>query len=139
MKEAAGLHEYSLACEIFEQVIATAEAHSAAEVRHVILEMGRLAHVNPEQLSFCFKAIAEGSIAENAEFIVEMIQPSLECECGYTGTLDKTQTEKDSELLSELLEYISALECPVCGKNANITGGRVLIIKSIDIETEVEK
>lgn len=133
------MHEYSLACEIFEQVISTAEAHGAVQVRHVILEMGRLAHANPEQLSFCFKAIAEGSIAENAEFIVEMIQPSLECECGYTGIVDKTQARKDGELLSELMEYISALECPVCGKNACITGGRELIIKSIDIETELER
>jgi hydrogenase nickel incorporation protein HypA/HybF len=133
------LHEYSIACEIFEQVIATAEAHEALDVRHVILEMGRLAHTNPEQLSFCFKAIAEGSIAKNAEFIVKIIPPSMECECGYTGTVDETQIGKDDELLSELLEYIAALECPVCGKNARITGGRELIIRSIDIETEVGK
>ncbi|AKB17550.1 MULTISPECIES: hydrogenase maturation nickel metallochaperone HypA [unclassified Methanosarcina] len=132
------MHEYSIACEIFEQVIATAKAHEALEVRHVILEMGRLAHTNPEQLSFCFKAIAKGSIAENAEFIVEMIPLSLECECGYTGPVDETQIGKD-DLRSELLEYIAALECPVCGKNARITGGRELIIKSIDIETEIEK
>lgn len=133
------MHEYSIACEIFEQVIATAKAHGALEVRHIVLEMGRLAHTNPEQVSFCFKAIAEGSIAENAEFIVEMVPPSLECECGYTGTVDETQIGKNGELRSELLEYISAIECPACGKNARITGGRELIIKSIDIETEVEK
>ena len=68
-----------------------------------------------------------------------MIPPSLECECGYTGTVDEAQIGKKGEFRSELLEYISALECPVCGKNARITGGRELIIKSIDIETEVEK
>ena len=133
------MHEYSLACEIFEQVMAVARSHGALEVRHVILEIGKLAHTNPEQISFCFKAIAEGSIAENAEFIVEMIPPSLECECGYTGIVDETQIGKDGGLRSELLEYLAALECPVCGKNARITGGRELIIKSIDIETEVGK
>jgi len=133
------LHEYSIACEIFEQVMETAKAHGALEVRHIILEMGRLAHTNPEQISFCFKAIAEGSIAENAEFIVEKIPPSMECECGYTGTVDETQIGKNDELLSELLEYIAAFECPVCGKNARIIGGRELIVKSIEIETEVEK
>ncbi|WP_440945454.1 hydrogenase maturation nickel metallochaperone HypA [Methanosarcina sp. T3] len=132
------MHEYSIACEIFEQVIETAKAHGALEVRHIILEMGRLAHINPEQLSFCFKAIAEGSIAENAEFAVEMIPPSLECECGYTGTVNETQIGENGGLQSELLEYIAALECPICGKNARITGGRELIVKSIEIETEVE-
>lgn len=131
------MHEYSIACEIFDQVIATARAHGASEVKSVTLEMGRLTHTNPGQLSFCFKAIAERSIAEDAEFIVEMIPPSLECECGYTGTVDEAR--EGDELQSELLEYIAALECPMCEKQARITGGRELIIKSIDIETEIEK
>ena len=133
------MHEYSIACEIFEQVIAAARAHGASEVRSVTLEMGRLTHTNPEQLSFCFGALAEGSIAEGAEFIVEMIPPSLECECGYAGTVDEARDGEQDELLSEMLEDIAALKCPACGKNARITGGQELVIKSIDIETEPEK
>jgi hydrogenase nickel incorporation protein HypA/HybF len=30
------------------------------------------------------------------------------------------------------------MDCPVCGKQAHIAGGRELIIKSIEIETENE-
>jgi hydrogenase nickel incorporation protein HypA/HybF len=136
--EVASLHELSIACEIIEQVMSTAEAHGATEVKHVTLQMGRLSHTNPEQLSFCFKVLAEGSIAENADFIVEMVPPSLECECGYTGTIDETQIRESNELKSELLVYVAAMECPACGKQAHITGGRELIIKSIEIETEKE-
>lgn len=133
------MHELSIACEIFEQVKSTAEAHGATEVKHVILQMGRLSHTNPEQLSFCFKVLAEGSIAENADLIVEMLPPSLECECGYMGTVDEKQIPENSGLQSELLAYMAAIfECPVCGKQAHITGGRELIIKSIEIETENE-
>lgn len=132
------MHELSIACEIFEQVKLTAEAHGATEVKHVTLQMGRLSHTNPEQLSFCFNVLAEGSIAENAEFIVEMMPLSLECECGYTGTVDEKQIRESGELKSELLAYVAAIECPVCGKPAHITGGRELIIKSIEIETENE-
>ncbi len=132
------MHEFSIACEIFEQVQATALAHGATEVKHVTLQMGRLTHTNPEQLSFCFKALAEGSISENADFIVEMVPPSLECACGYMGPVDETQIRENSELKSELLAYVAAMECPVCGKQAHMTGGRELIIKSIEIETEKE-
>lgn len=82
------MHEYSIACEIYEQVIATARAHGASEVRAVTLQMGRLTHTNPEQLKFCFDVLAEGSIAKGAEFLVEMIPPTVECECGYRGTVD---------------------------------------------------
>ena len=132
------MHELSIACEIFEQVKLTAETHGATEVKCVTLQMGRLSHTNPEQLSFCFKVLAEGSIAENAEFIVEMMPLSLECECGYTGTVDENQIRGRGELTSELLAYVAAVECPVCGKPAHITGGRELVIKSIEIETENE-
>ena len=137
----ANLHELSIACEILEQVKNTATAHGATKVKHVTLQMGRLSHTNPEQLSFCFKAIAEGSIAEEADFIVEMVPPSLECECGYAGTVNESHIRESSELKSELLAYIAAMECPICpicGKQASITGGRELIIKSIEIETKDE-
>ncbi|PAV11275.1 hydrogenase nickel incorporation protein HypA [Methanosarcina spelaei] len=130
------MHELSIACEIFEQVMATAKEHGATEVKHVTLQMGRLSHTNPEQLSFCFKVLSEESIAENADFIVEMIPPSLECECGYTGTVDEEKIRENCEFKSELLAYAAVMECPICGKPAQITGGRELIIKSIEIETE---
>ena len=132
------LHELSIACEIFEQVINSATPHRATKVKQVTLQIGRLTHTNPEQLSFCFKAIAEGSIAEDADFSVEMIPPSLECECGYEGTVSKSQIRESSELKSELLAYTAAMECPICGKLAHIIGGRELIIKSIEIETKDE-
>jgi hydrogenase nickel incorporation protein HypA/HybF len=133
------LHELSIACEILDQVINTAEANGAVEVQKVTLQMGRLSHTNPEQLSFCFNTLAKGSIAENADFIVEMVAPSLECECGYEGDIDEKQIRESGELTSELLAYMAAMDCPICGKQAQIKGGRELIIKSIEIETEEDK
>src|SRR5512145_2102075 len=43
-KEVTNLHELSIACEIFEQVISTAKTHGALEVKHVTLQIGRLSH-----------------------------------------------------------------------------------------------
>lgn len=131
------MHELSIACEILDQITNTAAAHGAIKVKHVTLQMGKLSHTNPEQLSFIFETIAEGSIAENADLTIEMVPPSLECECGYTGAIDEKQIQESSEFTSELLAYIEvAKECPICGKQAQLTGGRELIIKSIEIETE---
>ena len=128
------MHEYIIACEIFEQVLATAKAHNASEVRSITLEIGIFTHVNPDQLSFCFGVLAEGSIAKGAKLRVKMRNPFLECECGYRGQVSEPWAEKKEELLSELLEYATAFKCPVCKKQARIVGGRELIIKSIDIE-----
>jgi hydrogenase nickel incorporation protein HypA/HybF len=131
------LHELSIASEILEQVKQTAAAHGAIKVKYVTLQMGKLSHTNPEQISFIFEVIAEGSIAEDAELIIEMVPPTLECGCGYAGAIDEKQILESSELTSELLAYIDiAKECPICGKQAHLAGGRELIIKSIEIETE---
>lgn len=129
------MHEYSIACEILDQVLTTARTHEAREIKSVTLDMGRLTHTNPEQLAFCFEVLAKDSIAEGAEFKVEMISPSIECDCGYSGPIEEPSGESEEEKLqSELLEYISALTCPKCGKNARIAGGRELLIRAIDIE-----
>ncbi len=131
------MHELSIASEILEQVKHTAEAHGAIKVKYVTLQMGKLSHTNPEQLSFIFKVIAAGSIAEDADLVVEMVSPSLKCECGYEGAIDEKQILENSEFTSELLAFIEiAKECPICGKQAHLAGGRELIIKSIEIETE---
>ena len=127
------MHEYSLACEIFENVMAIAQANNALAVRSITLKIGRLAHINPDQLLFSFETLAEGSIASNAKMNVEFVPPSIECECGYRGTLDDI-TDDAADTEASLSEYIARMNCPVCGGITKISGGRELIIQTIDIE-----
>ena len=44
-----------------------ARANAAARVRTVRIELGALAHVEPESLAFCFDAVTRGSVAEGAK------------------------------------------------------------------------
>lgn len=127
------MHEYSLACEIFDNVMAIAQANNASAVRSITLKIGRLAHINPDQLLFSFRTLAEGSIAGDAKVVVEFVPPSIECECGYRGTLDEI-TDETADTEASLSEYIARMDCPVCGGITKISGGRELIIQTIDIE-----
>jgi len=127
------MHEYSLACEIFENVMATAQANNALAVNSITLKIGRLALINPDQLLFSFEILAQDSIAAGAKVNVEFIPPSMECECGYTGTVD-VSADENTGTNPCLHEYVGALNCPVCGGVAQIAGGRELIIQTIDIE-----
>ena len=69
-----------------------------------------------------------------------MYPTSLECECGNTDTVDETQIGKDYGTSKvDFGNTLRRLNARGCGKNARVAGGRELIIKSIDIETEVEK
>ena len=129
------MHEYSLACEIFENVIATAQANNASVVNSITLNIGRLAHVNPEQLLFSFNIIAKNSIAGDAEMNIEFTAPTVECVCGYKGNADEVMEKTDRDSQPYLHEYIG-IACPVCDGVLQTVGGRELIIQTIDIEQE---
>lgn len=123
------MHEYSLACEIFEKVLQAANENNASAVRSVTLQIGRLAHINPDQLLFSFNVVAEHSIAASAQVMVESVPPTMECSCGYCGIVDGAD-ESDTYLHA----YFTHLACPDCGGAVKLTGGRELIIKNIEIE-----
>ncbi|KGK97697.1 hypothetical protein LI82_07905 [Methanococcoides methylutens] len=126
------MHEYSLACEIFETVIAIADQNKASAVNSITLEIGRLTHVNPDQLLFCLDVLSGDSIAEGAKVNVNFVSPYGECECGYredTGVPDNACCDDQQSLY----EY-ALMTCPVCGKLLQLVGGNELIIQTIDID-----
>ena len=122
------MHEYSLAVDLMENVLAAAEENKASVVNHIHIRVGKIAHVNPIQLEFCLKSIGEGTIAENADYSFESVDPEIRCDCGYFGKPDKCGDGVD------MLEYMVSLKCPLCGKNVEVAGGTELAVESIDID-----
>ncbi|MDV0444691.1 Hydrogenase maturation factor HypA [Methanimicrococcus sp. At1] len=122
------MHEYSLAMDLMESVLAAAAENNASVVNHISVKVGKIAHVNPTQLEFCLKSIGEGTIAENAEYSFEYIEPEIQCACGYFGKPNETEDSLD------MLEYLVSLVCPLCGKNVEVIGGTELVVDSIDID-----
>lgn len=126
------MHEYSLACEIFETVISTANDNKAISVNSITLIIGSLTHVNPDQLLFCLEVLSRDSIAEGAAVNVDFVQPCIECECGYRRDPVITEMEHiDSH--PSIYEY-AVMTCPECGKLLQFAGGDDLIVQTIDIE-----
>lgn len=127
------MHEYSLACEIFDHVMTTAQANNAVAVNSISLGVGRLTHVNPDQLLFCLEALSRDTIASEAIITVKFISPAIICECGFRGTADDLFDEEKRDVPTDLYVYID-IHCPVCGIPLQIDGGRELIIQTIDIK-----
>lgn len=122
------MHEYSLAIDLMGSVLATAEENNAKTVNRISVKVGRIAHVNPMQLEFCLKSIGDGTIAENASYSFEYIEPEIQCTCGYAGKPAETAEDLD------MLEYLVSLVCPLCGRNVEVIGGTELVVDSIDID-----
>ena len=55
------MHELGIADSILDAVRQEAEAHPGMHVRLVGLRLGEFAGVDPDALSFCFKALVQGS------------------------------------------------------------------------------
>ena len=61
------MHELSLTEGVLRIVEREAAAQSFSRVLAVRLEIGKLSHVEPEAMRFCFEAVTRGSLAEGAQ------------------------------------------------------------------------
>lgn len=122
------MHELSMAQGIFSTVMDAAEKNNATEIKEVIVEVGHLAMVNPEQLSFLLDVVKEDTIAENANFIVNEIPVEIECkECEYKGDVP----------IDGLDHYAPIIKCPKCDTpRITVKNGKDVIVKNITIEQD---
>ncbi len=112
------MHEMSLTESMLTIIEQQAQAQGFRRVRSVVLEIGALAAVEPEAMRFCFNAVTRGTIAEGAALDI-LERPAQ----GWCGACAKPV----------LLPEQFAL-CPECGGAAQITGGRELRIRELEVE-----
>ena len=127
------MHEYSLAMDMMEAVLKAAEENNAKKVNSVSISIGRLAHASPVQLEFCLRSIAEGTIAQDAEYTFGYLDLTISCGCGYTKNLNGEDTDIP-ENSYDLLTYLTNMTCPRCGKRVGTEGGQELFVDAIDID-----
>jgi hydrogenase nickel incorporation protein HypA/HybF len=72
------MHELSMAEAIVNTVLDVAEKNNAEEIMEVILEIGQLTMLNPEQLKFLLDVLSEDTLLENSEIIIEDIPVDVE-------------------------------------------------------------
>ena len=117
------MHELSMAQGILNAVLETAEQNSATEVTEIVIEIGKLAMLNPEQVKF-----SKDTIAENAKIVIENLEVEIECEkCGFKGVADIDDED----------HYAPMVYCPECANpRIKILNGKDVTVKTISIEKE---
>lgn len=110
---------------ILDSVINTAEKNDAIEVLEVVVEIGELSMLNPEQVSFLIDVLKKDTIAENADFKLIEIPLKIKCpKCDYEG---KADVEGD--------HYAAIYKCPDCGEmRVEVTEGRDCIVRNIKVD-----
>ncbi len=113
------MHELALAESIVEIVGEEARRRGFGRVRVLRLTIGAFAHVEPAALSFCFDAVARGTVAEGAT--LDIIRASGEGLC-----LDCKKTVPLGAPFAP---------CPECGgRRVRMTSGDELRIRELEVE-----
>ena len=113
------MHEMSLAQNILDIALKTAEAHRVEKVVRITIRAGQLRGIVPEQLKFCFGFVAKDSIAEDSELVVKALPIKGKCK-----KCDETFFVK---------EY--RFSCPSCESDqVDVVQGMELLVENIEIE-----
>lgn len=113
------MHEMSLAESVLGIIEDAAAAQGFARVKTVVLEIGRLAAVEPEAMHFCFDAVMRDTLADGAT--LEIIDVP-----GAGWCLDCARTVPMAERVDV---------CPHCGGvRLQPTGGLEMKVKHLEVE-----
>jgi hydrogenase nickel incorporation protein HypA/HybF len=114
------MHELSIA----DAVVQIAARHAAGrKVTRVELRVGHLRQVVPPALEFAFELVAEGTVVEGAELVMEEVPATVRCRaCGAESTLAGFPAH-----------------CGPCGSlDVDVTGGDELLVDSLELEEQPE-
>ncbi|MFF6783432.1 hydrogenase/urease maturation nickel metallochaperone HypA [Streptomyces sp. NPDC012510] len=116
------MHEMSVALAVVDQVAEAADrAGDVTAVRSVRLQVGELAGVVPDALSFCFELACAGTLLEGSELLTEAVPGRARCTpCAHEWAVGMPPR----------------LTCPECGgTRTDLLVGRELQILDVRWET----
>lgn len=112
------MHELSLCDDLLSQVVTIAAQNNAQSVASITVQIGALSGVEPILLETAFSLIKEGSIAEQAQLIIQSSAVTIFCKkCG----------EKSEVATNHLL-------CHACHSHeTDVIKGNELILASVEL------
>jgi hydrogenase nickel incorporation protein HypA/HybF len=121
------MHEFSISSEIVRTVLDTAEQNEGKRVLSVQLEIGELALLNVEQVTFWIHELFKGTAAEGAIIKVKVIKAHIKCtSCGYRG---KVKSEA-----GDIFQHLTVCQCPKCGSfEIKVEKGRECNLRKIQV------
>lgn len=120
------MHEYSLMQDIIAAILERLKDEAPEErVAEVVLKLGVLDIHSEAAARQAFEILAKGTPLESSRLTLAVNPVMRDCpDCGCTSPYPVSEHTHAHELLP-------AVECPVCGKLARLTGGQG--VESIDL------
>lgn len=125
------MHEFSVMSEMVNVIRAEVESRGIIKVNEVVLAVGELAFLAPEQLEFSYGVLVEkDDVMKDSVLKIEEVPASVRCrECDYSGGVEYIAGEDDHFRMP-------VINCPQCGGAVDIASGRECQIKNLVAEVE---
>lgn len=118
------MHEFGITENLLRTVEEEAKRYNAVSIHEIRITMGELNAFIPECIQEYFALMSEGTVAEGAGLVFNILPAELECR-------DCNRKFK--------MEY-NRLKCKYChGINVNIISGKEFYVESLDIETDEDE
>jgi hydrogenase nickel incorporation protein HypA/HybF len=119
------MHEFSISDEIVRSVLDAVKEKNGKKVLSIQLEIGELALLNVEQVTFWIHELFKGSVAEGAKIKVRTIKARIRCEsCGFQGKVNQDRPDP--------FGHAFLYSCPKCHSfQIKVEKGRECQLKTI--------
>jgi hydrogenase nickel incorporation protein HypA/HybF len=119
------MHEFSISHEIVQAVLTSVKENKVKKVLSVQLEIGEMALLNVEQVTFWIHELFKRTEAEGAKVKVKVIKARIQCvSCGYQGGISSDQKDP--------FQHFIPYSCPQCGSfEIKVEKGRECTVKRI--------
>lgn len=113
------MHELSVCLSLLREVQRIAREHNAARVTRIVVTVGPLSGVEPGLLRNAYPLAVAGSVAEDAEFVIDVSDIVVRCsQCGAESPA------KPNRLL-----------CGACGDyRTNLVSGDEMVLQSLELD-----
>ena len=130
------MHELALIKKIIDNVEAAAKKASIGNVKIVRMRIGKMAGLEPDQLSFLYETYEKADCLKESKLEIEEIPVELECpECKHPFMDDRFNDYAFAHSVSHAPLVYSPPPCPKCGADGPIMiRGRELDLVNLDGE-----
>lgn len=115
------MHELAVCQSLIDAVERVARAHGCDQVTRVLLAIGVLSGVEPDQLARAFEIARAGTVAAGAELQIRSVPAEVVCAgCGATSAA-----------------HAQRLVCGACGDwHVRVSAGVELLLQSVELVTD---
>lgn len=113
------MHELSVCLSLLREVERIAREHKAARVAKIVVTVGPLSGVEPDLLQNAYPLAVAGTVAEDAELVIEVSEILVRCsQCGMDSAA------KANRLL-----------CGECGDyRTNLVSGNEMVLQTLELD-----